>query len=193
MNSPDLRITSRRRMGSKRMPRSHLIAALVLLIASVWQGNARAAYSTEATEAFDRGVAHFNRQEFDKAIDAFTTAIEMEPEYIEAYEYRALVYRRLDDLDQHYRDAETAADLRLRREFAEEVAPRVWLDTFLQVFLPVLLIFAWLIIRRANIITDYLRGVTSPEGRETRICLHCGRENSIHTRRCPRCENLLGS
>jgi tetratricopeptide (TPR) repeat protein len=69
--------------------------------------------SESATAAYERGVAHLKRAEYDAAVSAFTEAIRLNPEARNAYTGRALARRSLDD------ESGALADEQMARELAD--------------------------------------------------------------------------
>jgi Flp pilus assembly protein TadD len=74
-------------------------------------GSAEAAVFEETAEGIHKtGIALFAKGEFDRAVDAFTRAIKLKPDYGEAFYYRGLVYyekkepgRAMDDFNEAVR------------------------------------------------------------------------------------------
>jgi Tfp pilus assembly protein PilF len=55
--------------------------------------------STEAQQALERGNNHLDTGDLDRAIADYDEAIELDPNYTEAYINRGVVYKNKGDLD----------------------------------------------------------------------------------------------
>src|SRR5262245_64657300 len=67
--------------------------------------------SQPATAAYERGMAHLKRAEYEAAVSAFTEAIRLAPKAPNAYAGRALAHRSLDDEASALADEQTVRDL----------------------------------------------------------------------------------
>src|SRR5688572_29383597 len=61
--------------------------------------------------AYEQGMAHLKRAEYDRAVAVFTEAIRLTPNAANAYAARALAYRSLDDEASALRDEQTVREL----------------------------------------------------------------------------------
>lgn len=90
-----------------------LLLALLLAPLMSWSQN----YFTEVDSArkwFDRGVqSFFNRgeEEIDYQIECYTTAIELDPNFKDAYRYRAAQYFRKEAYDKSIEDCNSYLEL----------------------------------------------------------------------------------
>ncbi|MFA4843081.1 MAG: tetratricopeptide repeat protein, partial [Candidatus Omnitrophota bacterium] len=66
----------------------------------------------EARAFLDEGYKHFNAKEYDEAIEAFTKAIDLNPEYAEAYGNRAASYNNQGNFDEAIKDYTRAIELK---------------------------------------------------------------------------------
>ena len=64
-----------------------------------------------ARDVFNKGFACADRGEYDQAIADFTAAIELHPQYAQAYNNRGLAYLRQGDYDRAIADCTTAIEL----------------------------------------------------------------------------------
>ena len=62
-------------------------------------------------EIFDNGVQFFKKGQYQNAIDAFSTLIEMAPDHADAYKNRGVSYMKQDKFDLAIKDFEVAKDL----------------------------------------------------------------------------------
>ena len=76
-----------------------------------------AASSIAAGSPFDEGLRYLESHEFEKAIDAFTRDIELNPQYAEAYYNRGLAYGNLGQDQRAVDDFDEA--IRLNPQYAE--------------------------------------------------------------------------
>jgi tetratricopeptide (TPR) repeat protein len=68
--------------------------------------------SAKAPEtAYEQGMAHLKRGEYERAVASFTEAIRLKPNASNAYAGRALAYRSLDDEASALRDEQTVREL----------------------------------------------------------------------------------
>ena len=58
-----------------------------------------------------RGFAYHNLEEFTRAIEDLDQAIQLAPEYVEAYQHRAFAYTLLGDEEKALQDVEGAVAL----------------------------------------------------------------------------------
>jgi len=65
----------------------------------------------DAFEAFNQGIDHLRNGEFEHAVEAFTEAIELEPELAAAYNGRGGVYALIGDTDKAIADCNEAIRL----------------------------------------------------------------------------------
>ena len=82
--------------------------SVVLTLAVVIGMSARADDKSEAEAHFKRGVEFSSKKEYDKAIDAFTDAIKLDPKYAAAYFNRGNEYlgsRKVDKAIADYTDS----------------------------------------------------------------------------------------
>ena len=70
-----------------------------------------------ARDAFNRGNAHFEQEEFVQAIVEYTAAIGLNPQYAQAYNSRGLAYLRQGDYDRAI--ADYTAAIRLNPQYVE--------------------------------------------------------------------------
>ena len=84
-----------------------LIAVLVLVL-----GGCFPSFDPEAEEHFRQGLEYERQAVHDLAVEEFTEAVELDPEYYFAYYNRALAYYRLGNLDRSLADYSSAIDLR---------------------------------------------------------------------------------
>ena len=66
----------------------------------------------KAYEAFYRGLSAIDKGDFDKAIRDFTTAIELKPDFAEAYNNRGNAYSRKGDFDTAIQNYDTAIEIK---------------------------------------------------------------------------------
>ena len=71
----------------------------------------------EAEGGYDRGVLYCGEGEYERAVTDFTAAIELDPQYAQAYNRRGLAYRRQGDYDRAITDYIDA--IRLNRQDAQ--------------------------------------------------------------------------
>lgn len=86
-----------------------LIGVLFLSISSV--------YAETAEEYVRSGRIHGLRGNFTQAISDFTKAIEINPNYADAYYFRAVLYNKLKDYDKAWQDVHKAEDLGYKFDF----------------------------------------------------------------------------
>src|SRR4051812_29003810 len=67
--------------------------------------------STEADEAYNRGVSHFGKGDYDKAIADYNEAIRLDPKHALAYYNRGLSYAMKGDHDKAIADYNEAIRL----------------------------------------------------------------------------------
>jgi len=53
---------------------------------------------------FNRGKTNYDKKDYDRAITDFTKAIQLDPDYVEAYKYRALAYYEKGNYDKVFAD-----------------------------------------------------------------------------------------
>ena len=177
----------------KDMSRICLVGVSLLSIFSASCSRPAPEKDKEAVAAINEGIGHFRAKEYSEAIEAFSVAIEIDPAYATAYERRAKAYDAVGDRNRRDDDLVKAATLRMQPELVAEIGTETafMLRKLILPFILTIFIVGWLIIRRVNIIIEFFKECLYPEKHETALCPKCGRENSIHTRRCPRCESLL--
>jgi len=92
----------------KRMKKKNVFitSALLLAIAAGVYGQSEA-----AKEAKDRGVTAYKQKDYDKAIEEFSEAIRLYPDYALVYYYRAEAYCGKDDYDRGIADFTRAIQL----------------------------------------------------------------------------------
>ncbi len=86
------------------------------------QGNTKTNVSTpiEAWEVFyNRGVANYEKKKFDRAIDDFTHAIRLKPDYIKAYLDRGFIYKMVGYPLRAESDFETAKKIKLEQNLQQ--------------------------------------------------------------------------
>jgi len=91
--------------------RKELISSLIAVLA-LSLGGCFPSFDAEAEEHFDQGLEYERQGQHDLAMEEFTRAIELDPEYYYAYYNRALVYYRRGDLEESLADYSKAIDLR---------------------------------------------------------------------------------
>lgn len=79
-----------------------LLLAVILLISGM------AAYAQSAKKYVKAGKDFLDERKYEDAISQFTVAIQLDPNYTEAYVYRATVYEQLKDYDAAVKDYERA-------------------------------------------------------------------------------------
>ncbi|GCL58160.1 tetratricopeptide repeat protein [Microcystis aeruginosa] len=67
--------------------------------------------STTAETYFKQGEDYRNNNQYDKAIAAYTKAIEINPQYAEAYKNRGIVYHNLKEYDKAIKDYNKAIEI----------------------------------------------------------------------------------
>ena len=67
---------------------------------------------TSGDTLFDRGVAHYNRDEFDQAICDFDDSLTRKPNYASTYRYRALAHYRKKNFQHALADLTKAITLK---------------------------------------------------------------------------------
>ena len=67
---------------------------------------------TTSDSAYNQGNAHFVDEEYDKALECYTEAIELEDTRVEFYEKRAAVYQQLEDYQNALNDSNKAIQLK---------------------------------------------------------------------------------
>lgn len=73
--------------------------------------NEREIAMQDAMEAFKQGLDHVRRSEFEHAVEAFTKAIELDPELAIAYDARGAVFTLMGNTDQGIADCNEAIRL----------------------------------------------------------------------------------
>ena len=91
--------------------RKDLVSSLIAVLA-LFLGGCFPSFDPEAEEHFSQGLEYERQAEHDLAMEEFTKAIELDPEYYYAYVNRGLVYYRLGDLESSLADYSRAIDLR---------------------------------------------------------------------------------
>jgi len=91
--------------------RKELISSLIAVLA-LSLGGCFPSFDSEAEEHFNQGLEYERQAQHDLAMEEFTIAIELDPEYYYAYYNRALVYYRRGDLERSLADYSKAIDLR---------------------------------------------------------------------------------
>lgn len=66
-----------------------------------------------AIKYFNSGVEHSKKGEVDLAIEDYTQAIELKPDYAEAYYYRGGAWLRLEEWEKARSDLQTARKMKL--------------------------------------------------------------------------------
>ena len=66
------------------------------------------AFGQTADDYFNQGNAYYNQGDYYRAITAFTSAIRLNPNYAEAYDYRGIAYGITGDYTRAIADIETA-------------------------------------------------------------------------------------
>jgi tetratricopeptide (TPR) repeat protein len=72
--------------------------------------------NAEAAAFWERGNEHLNKKEYDAAIEAYTTAIRLKPDYAEAFNNRGIAYDNKGDYDKAIADFDAA--MRLKTDYA---------------------------------------------------------------------------
>jgi tetratricopeptide (TPR) repeat protein len=109
------------------------------------------------------GLQKSDEQQYERAIEHFTKAVELDPEYSDAYAARAKAYEAIDDLESSFKDREKAAQLRVAEDFSRGIGgaivqrPEFWLVALS--FVGCGVIAVWVCIRRINM----LRGSRAPD------------------------------
>ena len=104
-------------MRSSRLPpKSHTAIELGQQVAEAHY-NRGVVFYIEAEGGLDRGVLYYGEGEYGHAVTDFTAAIELDPQYVEAYNGRGLAYRRQGDYDRAIADYTDA--IRLNRQDAQ--------------------------------------------------------------------------
>lgn len=80
-------------------------------------------YRFDATTYYKRGMESARRGRYKEAIEDFTEAICLNPNYIEAYKYRGLAYSKLGYENSAVSDANKAAQLEQKRKTQTPVSP----------------------------------------------------------------------
>ncbi|MDE0467938.1 MAG: tetratricopeptide repeat protein, partial [Candidatus Poribacteria bacterium] len=68
--------------------------------------------SNDAVIYYNRGLVHFNIDEYDNAISDYTKAIELKPDYVDAYHHRGLTYLNNGQYDNAISDYTKAIELK---------------------------------------------------------------------------------
>ena len=68
-----------------------------------------------AVDFYDSGCVHYRNGDYDKAIADYTKAIELNPDYAEAYYNRGLAYSRKDEDDKSDADFKKFTEIIERR------------------------------------------------------------------------------
>ena len=98
-------------MRSSRLPpKSHTAIELGQQVAEAHY-NRGVVFYIEAEGGLDRGVLYYGEGEYGHAVTDFTAAIELDPQYVEAYNSRGLAYRRQGDYDRAIADYTNAIRL----------------------------------------------------------------------------------
>ena len=69
-----------------------------------------------------RGLIHLKKGEYDKAIENFSKAIEINPKYAEAYNNRGLAYEKLGDTQNSIADYSKAVEFSEHQEVGQKKA-----------------------------------------------------------------------
>ncbi|MFH1716905.1 MAG: tetratricopeptide repeat protein [Planctomycetota bacterium] len=92
-----------------RMSSGVIRVGLVALIAAVF--GVCVPGCKDAKDYYNQGDAYFKKGETDRAIAAFTKAIEKNPRFVNAYYYRGMAYHRKKDRDQAITDYTKAIEI----------------------------------------------------------------------------------
>ena len=68
----------------------------------------------------NRGVAYYDKGMYDKAIENFTKAIELEPDFVKAYMYRGLAYKAIYQFYKSAAEFDKAEEIRKKRRNLEQ-------------------------------------------------------------------------
>ena len=88
------------------------LLCLLIAVLALFLGGCFPSFDAEAEEHFNQGLEYERQAQHDLAMEEFTRAIELDPEYYYAYYNRALVYYRRGDLERSLADYSKAIDLR---------------------------------------------------------------------------------
>jgi tetratricopeptide (TPR) repeat protein len=85
----------------------YLSALLVVVVVFGWSSTVR---SQTASELFDQGVAAHGQGRYEQAIELYDRALELDPNFSEAFRKRGLSYRELGDYDRCFADYDRALE-----------------------------------------------------------------------------------
>jgi tetratricopeptide (TPR) repeat protein len=71
---------------------------------------------TDVLNYFNSGVHFYNQKEFSKAIQAYQKVIELDPNYVEAYNNLGITYQMIGDMDNAFKSYEKAIEINPKYE-----------------------------------------------------------------------------
>lgn len=104
----DLAITKPSPLRQKLLPkwlvRVAVIAAILVLAFYIARFLISPSFAPTADSTFKQGLSSLESKDYDQAINSFTTALQLKPDWVEAYLNRGQAYAQKDDYDQALSD-----------------------------------------------------------------------------------------
>jgi Flp pilus assembly protein TadD len=80
------------------------------------EGGKAGRLASDVLNHFNSGVTFYNQKEFSKAIQAYQKAIELDPNYVEAYNNLGIIYQMMGDVDRAFGAYQKATEISPRYE-----------------------------------------------------------------------------